>query len=131
MLSAEYTPGSAPRQLLKINIPGRHIAGTLNVDTFKDGDFYISYVDAFNLTGYGDTQEEANELLNEVLKDFCEGLFTLTEAQVVKALSGFGWKRSAIFKKEFAKDVHVDKEGILRNFNLPAETKVESHLVTV
>jgi hypothetical protein len=122
---------SIPREHLKIDFKKERITGGLCVFDFIDNGHNIAYLPSLNLTGYGDTKQEAHELLmKHVLTDFFEGLFTLSQSQVVEELKKLGWEKSHFFNKEFSKS-YVDKDGVLREFNLPAETQIESQLMEV
>jgi hypothetical protein len=121
-----------PVEKLKIDFHSKHIQGTLCVFDFIDNGHHIAYMPSLSLTGYGDNVQEAHDLLiNSVVKDFFEGLFSLTEEQINTELKNLGWKKSLFFKKDFSKSAHIDKEGVLRDFNLPAETEINSELLAV
>ena len=64
-----------------------------------------------------------------VFKDFCENLTALTQINIYKELKRLGWIESPYFKKELSKTAHVDHDGILKEFNLSQETKIESQLM--
>ncbi len=121
---------SSSKELIKINFKKRHFEGRICVFDFIDNGHHIAYMPSLNLSGYGDSEHEARQLLMDfVVKDFLEGLFTLSEHKINEELKKLGWERSLFFK-EFSKS-YVDKDGVLREFNLPAETQIESQLMSV
>jgi hypothetical protein len=84
------------------------------------------------LSAYGDTCEEVTDrLFKEVLDDFFENLLALSPEQANQELEKLGWFRSKLFKRQFKSNSFVDRNGVLKNFNLPEETKVETTVVTV
>jgi hypothetical protein len=119
------------RENIKINWKKGRIHGSLCVFDFMDNGHHIAYMPSLNLTGYGDTKEEAHSLLMDyVLNDYLIGLFTLPQSKIIDELKKSGWDNSLFFTKDFSKS-HVDGEGVLREFNLPAETKIGSQLMSV
>ena len=113
---------------------GRHknATGVFTVHRFKDHDHNVAYIPSLNLSAYGDNYEEAmDRLFKEVLDDFFENLLTLSPEQANHELEKLGWSRDKLFKKQFKSNSFVDRNGVLKNFNLPEETKVETAVVTV
>lgn len=119
-------------EFIKINIKKQNAKARLYIVEFTDNDFIIAYNQSLNLSGYGKTSEEAKEMLfKHVLSDFFENLFHQSPEIMYETLINLGWKRSMFFKQELSKNAHVDREGILRNFNLPEETKLHGELVSI
>lgn len=116
---------------LQISFSSKRVKGNFRVYYFMDHDHYIAYMPSLQLTGYGDNKKEAVDMLFDVvLDDFCENLLELPTEKANNLLSNLGWKRNKLFHKKFSTNSFVDKEGILRNFNLPIETKIESEVLT-
>lgn len=110
----------------------RSASGQLNVLKFRDHDFAVCYIPSLNLSAYGDTHKEALErLFQEVFKDFIDSLTLLGNDRGTKELEKLGWKRNQLFKKRFVSESYIDKAGVLKNFNLPNGTPVESEVVEV
>ncbi len=100
--------------------------------TFDDHGHVIIYVPSLNISAYGDTFEEAQEMLEVALDDFCETLYSLPEPQRTEELKKYGWNRNPLFKKKFEiSDSFVDKEGLLKNFELSDDTKVEETFLMI
>ncbi|MVN21380.1 hypothetical protein [Mucilaginibacter arboris] len=119
------------KQEIHLNIKRGTARGVFSIAYFEDHGHQIAYLPALNLTSYGNNKHEAIQMLDEVVDDYLDGLFSLPEPQVVSELQKLGWKRDPIFNKDFTADAHIDREGILRNFNLPAETEIEQQLMSV
>lgn len=87
-------------------------AAQLCVKKFMDNGYHISAIETLNLTGYGDTEDEADMLLGIVLKDFTDGLFALNDNDKVVAVLD-GLKKNALrWDKEWKiSGVDFDKDG--------------------
>lgn len=110
----------------------RRAKGSFTVHTFKDSGHTIAYLPSLNLSAYGDSDEQALErLLKEVLDDFLDGLMQLTPERAKLELEKLGWSRSTLFKKQFKSNSFVDRDGVLKNFDLPEETKIDTRVVAV
>jgi len=119
------------KEVLNIDLKKLNMAGKVRVFDFMDEGHHISYIPSLNLSGYGDTKQEALDLLmKHVVKDFFEGLLTLSESQINEELKKLGWERSHFLNREFSKS-YLDEDGVLREFNLPAETQIESQFLAV
>jgi len=110
---------------LKIQFTRKKVSLGLNVFEFNDNGYMVMYSAALNLSSYGESKEQVEEMFKIVIKDFCENLLKLDEEQINKELKNLGWVRNSIFKKQYLNQVYVDKEGILQNFNLSSETIIE------
>ena len=116
---------------LQISFGIKKVKGHFLVYYFMDHHHHIAYMPSLQLTGYGDSRKEAVDMLfDTVLDDFCENLLELSSDKAGELLVTLGWKRHKIFHKKFSTTVYIDKEGVLRNFNLPLETRIESQVLT-
>jgi hypothetical protein len=99
---------------------------------FEDNGFFIVYNKSLELSAYGKTPEEAKKMFVEVVyHDFCENLTELSEGDIFKELKRLGWTRSPIFKKELSNTACVDKQGVLKDFNLAEGAIIKDQYVTV
>ena len=115
----------------QISFSSKKLKGSFRIYYFMDHDHYIAYMPSLQLTGYGDNRKEAVDMLIDiVLDDFCENMLELRVEKANELLASLGWKRNKLFHKKFTSTSYVDKEGVLRNFNLPLETKIESEVLT-
>ena len=120
------------KENLKIDFKHKRGKGIFRILEFQDHGHHIVYIPALNLSAYGDTPEDAKEMMGDVvLEDFFENLFDQPESVVFEFLKNLGWTKSTIYPKELSNDVHVDTDGILKNFNLSPETKITEKLVEV
>lgn len=118
---------------LHLNFGARKRAsGTLTVHKFQDNGHFVAYMPSLNLSAYGESEKEAcDRLVKEVLDDFFGSLWELSPEQANGELEKLGWTRSKLFKKRFTSNSYIDRHGVLKNFNLPEETKVDTAVVTV
>ena len=102
---------------LKIDFKKKVVEGNFLAMVFANDGYEIAYIPSLNLSSYGTTKKEAVEMLNVSLKDFMD---TLLEA---------GESKGTYFKKFDAP--FVDKDGVLREFDLSEETKIETMSMAV
>ncbi|WP_304064335.1 hypothetical protein [Pedobacter glucosidilyticus] len=97
-----------------------------------DGNFHICYIPSLKLSAYGSTSSEAFKMMkNIVIPDFCETLMSQEKNKILSELKALGWSQSPFFKTELCKSAHIDKEGILRDFDLSENTELRERLMTV
>lgn len=119
-------------ETLKLNIKQKRGKGIFRMIEFEDHGHTVVYIPSLNLSAYGNNLEEAHEMMaNAVLEDFFEALLEQPEHIVFEVLGKLGWQKSPIFSKELSNNVHIDRNGLLKNFNLPQETKITEKLVEV
>lgn len=117
---------------LQLSRTKKYAKANLFVYEFEDNGFFVSYNKSLELSAYGKTKEEAKRMFTEVVfPDFCSNLVQLPESKIFAELKQLGWSRSPFFKKELSNVAHIDKEGILKNFNLPEGSEIEEQYVTV
>lgn len=116
---------------IQISFSSKKVKGNFRIYYFMDNEHYIAYMPSLQLTGYGASRNEAVDMLFDiVLDDFCENMLELPMEKANNLLASLGWKRNKLFHKRFSTSSYVDKEGVLKNFNLPLETKIESEVLT-
>jgi predicted RNase H-like HicB family nuclease len=103
-----------------IKIGSEGLFGRLLVFSGEQGEFWVSIVPSLNVSGYGKTENEANESLQENLHTFCKDLFSVSEDQRKVELKKMGWVPNKLFKKKYAKAI-VDENGVLQHFDHPEQ----------
>lgn len=116
--------------MLKINKSKQKINSVIRIYTVKEGKFKVIYVPAFDLTAYGKNDNEAKEMLREVLEDYFGSLIELKLDQIRSHLVKFGWS-VGIFRKQFENTKKLGKKGVLRHLKLPQDTLVEESMLKV
>jgi len=109
---------------LKIDFQKNKITGKLQAKVFQNEGYWIFYVPSLDLSSYAETIEDAEKFFFEVyLNDFFENVFK-NPKQGLEELESLGWKRDKVFKKQFVSDSYVNKDGFLKEFDLPEGTEV-------
>lgn len=117
-------------EFIKVDYKKGSFHGRLNGMLFVNEGFHINYIPSMNISGYGDTPQEAEDMVMESLKDFFESLAKSDIKSGLKELEKLGWKKNSLFKKRLSPS-YVDKAGILKEFNLPEETIIKETAITV
>ncbi|MCH1472722.1 MAG: hypothetical protein L7V85_02300 [Bacteroidia bacterium] len=92
---------------------------------FKDGNSQIAYAPSLQVSGYGDTLTDAMEMLDSTMNNYFQNMLEAGQKETVQELTHNGWVSSSIFKKQFHNSSFVDTLGVLRNFDLPEDTKIQ------
>lgn len=110
----------------------KRVKAELFVFEFIDNEFIVLYNQSLQLSAYGRTKEEADYMFYKVVfPDFCKNLTSLPESKIYEELKKLGWIRNSMFKKELSKTAHIDREGVLKDFNLSDKTELKEHLVSI
>ncbi|TAE33468.1 MAG: hypothetical protein EAZ91_02320 [Cytophagales bacterium] len=125
-------PSNSQREsFLEIDFVRRQVRLAVTGFTFLDHEHTIIYLPSLNLSAYGNSQEEAKTMLSEVvLDDFCENLIALSPVEAREFLGDLGWAMDAGNGLNFSNSAFVDKDGILRNFDLPQDTPISEQVVS-
>ncbi|MBO0947517.1 hypothetical protein [Fibrella forsythiae] len=116
---------------LSINFKSKNIQAQLNLYHFEDNGFMVSYIPSLNLSAYGETIEEAKHMLfHEVLDDFFHTIIDMPEMAVFEELGKLCWQGTRVQEsRQYNNSAYVDKEGVLRDFDLPQDTPIHQELV--
>ncbi len=117
-------------QELRINKNKGTINADLRVFYIEDGKFMVAYIPGLELSGYGETKDQARSMLEEVIIDYFDTLINLKRDEITRELSQYGWEKG-IYQKRFVNKVHVDKQGILNNLELPENTPITESMLEV
>jgi len=90
----------------KINVGTMVISG-------KDGNYFVCISPALNVSGYGETEEEAKESFMENIDLFCSDLMILSKEKIEHELFKLGFRREKYKTKNFSK-LYVDDKGVLQ-----------------
>jgi hypothetical protein len=112
------------QEYIKINFKKKVSDTVVKFFGFREGENYVIYAPSLDLSAYGSNKQEALAMFKVSLDELFNSLFNLSEAEIVKELSKFGWKRNRFLKKRFFSTSFVNKDGILKDFNLPKETEI-------
>lgn len=123
----------AMKEFLKLNIKKKTVETGAKAFVIEDHDKVVIFIPSYGVTAYGDTLDEAKYMLFEIVfEDYFKGLLDLPESQIFEELKKNGWERNQIFHKKFNRTPsYVDPLGVLKDFDLPANTPIkEEYIVT-
>lgn len=98
---------------------GKSITANLKVVNYtdKDTNHIIFFCPSLDVTGYGETKEQAEEVFKFSLTEVFKHLVDLSHKQLEDELRKCGWKKDRIKNKEYSK-TYVDVSGELKEFSL-------------
>ena len=74
----------------KITNDGRNLRVTLDVYLFMEDEIYIAYAPYLDLSGYGQSEEEALKSFSTVMDEYIS--YGLSQRTLIKDLKAHGWK---------------------------------------
>lgn len=72
----------------------------LDVYVFMDGDSYIAYSPALDISGYGDSEDAAKESFSIVVDEYIA--YGITRRTLVKDLRAHGWKVKSLKQRKMS-----------------------------
>jgi len=113
MATLTKTPLENQPQQDTIRIKAGVLTMEATVISGKDGEHFISIVPSIMISGYGSTEQEAMESLDENMETFCEDFMKLTHEQRKSELIKLGFSPVPYHSKNFSK-LYVDENGLLK-----------------
>ncbi len=112
-------------ETLRVHKSVGKIIGFVSFFRFRDKDTnqFITFCPSLDLTGYGENELKALEMLKFSINDYFNYLINLSPKEIEKELRLHGFTHDKIKNKEYSK-VFVDINGDLKNFNA-VDDKVE------
>lgn len=107
-------------EYLKLTPTG--VKGKFLAFTGKSGEYWVSIIPSLNVSGYGESEEDAIKDLQYNLRVLYEDLYELTLAQRDSELKKLGWSQNKFFKRQYS-SVYIDENGVLQNFDSPSQVK--------
>lgn len=103
-----------------------HISASLTVVSFIEDGSYVVYSPSLEMTGYGDTEEEAKEMFSFSMEDYFKSLIKLSHKTIEAELRKYGFKQKKFKSKNYSK-LYVDQDGVLQGLDQPSleEVKIE------
>ena len=92
----------------------------LKVIVGKDHEQWVCIAPSINVSGYGNSVEEAKESFTHNIETFMEDLFKLKTDMRNKYFKSLGWKQDIFFKRRYS-NAFVDTDGILQNLEMSKE----------
>lgn len=115
----------SPKDIVRIKGNDLHLS--LSVFNGKQGDFFLCYCPSLNISGYGKSEDEAEEFIKTEMKLFCEDVMSMSSEERENYLLSLGFKKERFRTKNFSK-AFVDENGRLQDFD---EGTVERKILQV
>ena len=96
-----------------LRIKGHILTVEGTVISGKDGDYFVSIVPSLMISGYGSTEQEATDSLDENMETFCEDFMKLNHEQRKSELIKLGFAPVPFHSKNFSK-LYIDENGLLQ-----------------
>lgn len=96
-----------------VRIKGGVLTVQATVISGKDGEHFVSIIPSLMISGYGSTEQEAMESLDENMETFCEDFMKLNQDQRRSELIRLGFTQVRYHSKNFSK-LYVDENGLLQ-----------------
>jgi predicted RNase H-like HicB family nuclease len=111
---------------IRLNRSKSNADALLHLMRFKDGEFHIVYLPEIKMSSYGETEQEAIDMLMDTLTIYLSNLIGLAKKEMEGELARYGFFVGSMIHKNFEyKGPYVDVKGVLKEFNLPEDTTVE------
>lgn len=104
---------SAADLLETIRVKGRKMNVKIVIASGKQGDFYVAIAPSIMVSGYGDTEEEAQISFDENMEVFCEDMMSLNLDEREAEFRRLGFAKERYHNKNFSK-YYVDENGVLQ-----------------
>ena len=96
-----------------VRIKGTVLIVEATVISGKDGDHFVSILPSLMISGYGSTEQEAMDSLDENIETFCEDFRKLNHEQRKSELTKLGFSQVPYHTKNFSK-LYVDENGLIQ-----------------
>ncbi|MEO7177179.1 MAG: hypothetical protein ABIV51_14650 [Saprospiraceae bacterium] len=116
------------KEVIKIDFDIKTISAVFLAIEFKEAEQFVVHLPSIEISGYGDSINEAKNMVDEAVSTFFENLMALDKNEITKELNRMGFKNSQYFKKRFERS-YVDSDGDLQNFDIPADASVSHELL--
>lgn len=122
-LRIEFIKSSSKEDIIHINQKKAVITGMFSILKYVDKETQqvVIYLPALEISGYGETDEKATEILRFNIHELFKYLIDLPPVELKSYLQSAGWSNK-LFNKDFSK-AFVDTNGDLKNFAV--DEKVE------
>lgn len=107
------------------------ISANLNGIGFEDDGFFVIYIPSLNISGYGDNEEEANEMVIEVFNEFSQSLLSLSRRQMLAELNKMGWKQERYRKKRLVHLSETTFEDLKKELDISDDVEIKNMPIAV
>lgn len=86
----------------------------------KDTSQFVIYIPSLEISGYGETEDKADQMVRFHLNEFITELVSYNLEKINSELIKLGWKRNAFHNKEYS-NAFVDGDGALHGMNAASD----------
>jgi hypothetical protein len=110
----------------------KSITGSVTVISFRDKDTnqVVTYIPTLDISGYGENESKAIEMMRFSVTEFFDYLVELPVTKMATELKKLGWKHNPLLKAKEYSNTYIDIRGELQNFNA-VDNKVQVSLLSV
>jgi hypothetical protein len=119
----QYEYKDSTLELESIRMYGSTLEAEIRIITGKDNDQWVFVSPSLNVSGYGNSIEEAKESFTHNVEVFMGDLFKLGVNDRMKYIKSLGWIKDKFFDRRYSK-VFVDSDGILQNLEMSKQTSL-------
>lgn len=121
LLKLLYSSRSDGKNKDLIRVKGDRMDLHLNIVQGMQGDYYICLAPSINVSGYGETEEEAQEFFDKEVELFCEDIMLLSTKERNAYLLELGFHSGPFNRKNYSKS-YVDENGVLKGLEFEPGT---------
>ncbi len=101
--------------------------GTLTLISFEEDGFEILYLPSLEISSYGRTKKEAEDMLNESIVAFCNMIKDMTSAERTQEFKSLGWTKHSFYKNKLT----IKSPTPSQNPDIPAKANVKEYAIAV
>lgn len=118
-------------EFIKVDKSKGRVNRHLTMIFYKDQDSVIAYLPSLIISGYGDSEKEAAQMVTTTVEEYFRSLLPQPLSVITNELKQYGWMQKKYLKKQFIPTAFIDPAGILRQFDLPKEAFLKEELLQV
>lgn len=119
------------KEELKIAYSNNIIKAKLNGIGFLDDGFFVIYIPSLGLSGYGDNEEEAKEMIKVVFDELSQSLLSLSKAQMLSELKEMGWQQEKYRKKRLTHLSDTTFQDIKKELDISDDIEIRNMPIAV
>jgi len=123
MKKFQYEYQDSEIEFESLRMQGSTVEAEIKVISGQEDKQWVFVSPSLNVSGYGNTVEEAKESFTHNIETFMEDIFNLNKNERVKYIKSLGWKQNEFFVRKYSK-AFVDSDGILQNLKMSSQTSL-------
>ena len=111
-------------------IKGKGVEAKIKIMSFIEDKYFIHFIPSLNISSYGDSFEESEQMLKESLDSLFDILLNLKQDLRDAEMSELGWDKQLYSRRKYT-GPYIDKKGILKEFNISEDTLVQEEILEI